>query len=192
MRKQLKVPLVLVLGFVIGVIHYQPTTAGEGNSSEHGGLAKKPLIFAWIEKPPYATSPNNGSVDNEAQGMIRDSLMRHITVECGWYSEVSYQMDTLKVDSEFGMIELLRQNKAHIALPIFEHPTNRRYPAFPFFKLHDYPGTEYITKEDNASALSVVLDSVLKAWPLLAVTIVLTAIAGVIMWALVGIWLCKI
>ena len=190
MRKHLKHLFALVVGFVI---RYQPTTAAEGNSSEQGGVTKKPLMAAWIEKPLYATSPNNGSLlENEAHGMIRDALARHMTVECGWHSGVEYQMQTLRVDSEFGMIELLRQNKAHIAFPTFEYPATRRYPEFPFFKLHDYPGTEYITTKGNTSALRVVLDTVLKAWPLVAVTLVHTAIAGVIMWALVSVsWLCK-
>ena len=194
MRKRLKVLLALVLGFVISVIHYRPTAAAEGNSSKKEHLLK-PLIFAWIEKPPYATAPNNGSSDNLAQGMIRDALMRYIWVECGLHAlpkSIVYEVNTLKVESEFRMIELLRQNIVHIALPIFEDPSDRQYPEFPFLKLHDYPGTEYITTEDKASALSVVLDSVLKAWPLLAITIVLTAIAGVIMWALVSIGLYKI
>ena len=196
MRKRLKVLLALILGFVSGAIHYQPATAAaEGNSSEHGGLPieRKPLTFAWIERPPYVASPDNGSLDTFPQGMMRDALGRYILVECGWQGlpKVDYQVATLKVESDFRMIELLRQNKAHVALPIFENPSNRRYPEFPFLKLHDYPGTEYITTDDKTSALSVVLDSVLKAWPLLAVTFVLTAIAGVVIWALVGIWLYK-
>ena len=180
----------VILGLVIGAnIHCQPTAA-EGNWSEPSDKNKqftaKPLIFAWIEKPPYVTPPSNGSLDNEAQGMIRDALLRHITVECGYHTKNEYKLGTWKVGSEFGMIELLRQNKAHVAVPIFEQPTNRRYSELPFFKLGDYPGTEYLTIEGKQSALSVVLEAVLKSWPLLAVTLVLTAIAGVIMWALVS------
>ena len=83
------------------------------------------------------------------------------------------------------MIEMLRQNKVHLAVPIFE-PINRRYIEFPFLKLVDYPGTDFISTEEETKGLSVVLDAVLKSWPLLAVTLILTAIAGVTVWALVS------
>ena len=144
------------------------------------------LTIAWIEKPPYTTSPTNESLDDEVHGMIRDVLLRYITIECGYYAGVNYHVKTFGAESEFHMIELLRQNKVHIACPIFE-PTNRRYNDLSFFKLTDYPGSEFITSDNEANKLSLVLDAVLKSWSLFAVTLILTAIAGVIMWALV--WL---
>ena len=188
MKNCLKVFYTINVGLIIGAILNHCAEA-KGNSSEHGELVTKPLIFAWILNPPYATPPKNGSSDSNAHGMIRESLQRHIQLECGWYHKIHYEEDNLEFHNEFAMIEHLRQNKVHIALPIFEHPTNRRYSEFPYFKLDDYPGSEYITAVDDTSTLSVVLEAVFKAWPLLAVTIVLTAIAGIIMWALVGIWL---
>lgn len=175
--------------FALGnfLIFYQPSAAdsdssGEGEEEEHHEI---PLVLGWIEKPPYATPPTNGSLDNEVQGMIRDAISPYILGECGhnWGNQVA----TKKFESEFEMIELLRQNKVHVALPIFENPENRKYIDLPFFKLDDYHGTEFITTEDDTTALTVVMDSVLKSWPLLAVLLVLTAIAGIIMWALVSV-----
>ena len=142
------------------------------------------LTIGWIEKPPYTTPPTNGSFDDEAHGMLRDVLVRFITIECGYAAKIKYQVKTFRADSEFHMIELLRQNKVHVASPIFE-PANRRYYEFSFFKIADYPGSEYITSEDETNKLSLVLDAVLKSWSLFAVTLILTAIAGIIMWALV-------
>ena len=89
------------------------------------------------------------------------------------------------------MIELLRQNEVHVAAPIFES-TNRLYNEFSFFNLIDYPGSEYITGEHETDKVKRVLHEVLKSWPLFAVTLILTAIAGVIMWALVCLILCKL
>ena len=86
------------------------------------------------------------------------------------------------------MIQMLKQNKVHIAILIFEQQESRKYSEFIFFKLLDYPGTEYIAlANDENDALDVVFDSVSKSWPLLAVTMtmIFTAIAGIIMWALV-------
>ena len=183
MKSCLKVALTIVVVISIGAIHFQPAVAAENNFSV------KPLIFCWIWKPPYVKPPANGSSDKMVQGIIREGLERYITIECGWHHAIHpthYEMDSIELSSEFEMMELLRQNKVQVAVPIFEHPMSQQYSEFPFFKLDDYPGTKFITTEDDSSALSVVLDAVLKAWPLLAVTMVLTAIAGIIMWALVS------
>ena len=174
----------------LGAIHFWVSSAIENSSTaDNDDIDKeykddsvvKELIIAWIEKPPYTTLPENGSLDQEAHGMLRDVLLRHIS-ECGG---VKYDVKTLPVDSEFGMIERLRQKKVHVAAPIFEL-TNRRYSEFLFFKIVDYPGTDFISTEDETNRLNVVLDAVLKSWPLFAVTMILTAIAGVIVWALVS------
>ena len=188
MKPCLKVPLILLIALLSSVIHKQ-LASGEWNSSqEQEDMQKSPLTIAWISKPPYVIPPTNESFDDGPQGMIRDAVLRHITVECGhcWTPSSEHcEIETLKMQNELEMLELLKQNKVHIAIPVFEHPSNRLYDEFFFLKLDDYPGTEYITTEDDTSTLNVVLESVLKAWPLFAVTIVLTAIAGIIMWALV-------
>ena len=142
------------------------------------------LITAWIEKPPYTTSPTNESLDNGAHGMIRDVLLPHI-IKCNY---VDFFI-SFRADSEFHMIELLRKNKVHTAGPIFKS-TNRRYDEFLFIKIADYPGSEFITGESETNKLSLVLNAVLKSWSLFAVTLIPTAIAGIIMWALVCLTLC--
>ena len=164
-------------------IHFQPVAA-EGN------MSVKPLIFGWIWKPPYVTPTANGSSPHSlVAGVIRDGLERYIRVECGWHHAfypTHYELVSTQLSSEFEMIKLLKENKVHAVGPIFQQPMSEQNSEYPFFKLDDYPGTEFITTEDDSSALGVVLDAVLKAWPLLAVTMVLTAIAGIIMWALVS------
>ena len=176
----------------LGVIQLRTTSATRNESTPESESADEQdeqdlpsdLTIALIENPPYTTSPTNGSLDDEFQGMIRDVLLRFITIECGVYEGVNYEVKIFRADNEFHMIELLRQNKVHVAAPIFES-TNRRYDEFPFLKITDYPGSDFITSEDEANKLSLVLDAVLKSWSLFAVTLILTAIAGVIMWALV-------
>ena len=190
--------IIVLPGIVIGFGASQlKTISATGNESTPGNdsneqdeqhsfyWASVDLTIAWIEKPPYTTSPTNESLDNEVHGMIRDVLLPYIRIYCDYF----YDVKTFRVDSEFHMIELLRQNKVHLAGPIFES-TNRRYSEFSFFKITDYPGSEFITSEDETNKLSLVLNAVLKSWSLFAVTLILTAIAGVIMWALVSLTLC--
>ena len=198
MNSWIKVLSTIVIGLC--VIHLRTTSAignestpgnedGDKEDEEHS--QEKDLIIAWIEKPPYVTSPTNESLDDKAHGMLRDVLLPYI-LSCGENEDepTLYQVKTVRANSEFHMIELLRQNKVHVASPIFE-PVNRRYDEFSFFKITDYPGSEYITSEVEANKLSLVLDAVLKSWSLFAVTLILTAIAGVIMWALVCLTLCN-
>ena len=177
----------------LGTVHFRAILVN-GNLSTYGDEKEDEgdkkhrrvnLFIAWVERPPYTISASNGSLDNDVHGLIRDALFRYIFYECSYKGDVKYNPETNRVDSEFRMIELLSQNRVHIAAPVFE-PINRRYSEFPFVKLVDYPGTDFITTEDETKGLDVVLDAVLKSWPLFAVTLIFTAIAGVIMWALVS------
>ena len=189
MGSYLEVTLNITIGLLIGTISYQPSAAARNHSSLQSLATPKALKIAWILKPPYTELSANRSSVNVAHGMFRDALLRFIIIECGLLYDpdpTNHQVENLKVDNELEMIELLRQSNVDIAFPISEHPFNRRYREFPFLKLEDYPGAEFITTEDNSSALDVVLKAVIKAWPLLTVNIVLSAIAGIIMWALVG------
>lgn len=189
MGKWFTVPSVVIISLF--TVQFRAISAN-GNSSTSSderqheqGMKYYDLFTAWIERPPYVTSAPNRSLDNEVHGMIRDVIFRYIVQDCGRAIDIGYKSKTFRTESEFGMIEMLRQNKVHLALPVFE-PINPRYEEFPFLKLVDYPGTDFITTEDETTGLNVVLDAVLKSWPLLAVTLILTAIAGVIVWALVG------
>ena len=181
----------LLLALFIGLVAFKfRVTSAKSSSSEpddNDGNEKENLTIAWIYKPPYIKGPDNSSFDNKAHGIVRDAMLRYIQEDCSGVFRNHYEILTLEADSESGMIQLLKQNKVHIAIPIFEEKNNQKYSEFIFFKLLDYPGTEYITLADdeNNDALDVVFDSVLKSWPLLAVTMIFTAIAGNIMWALV-------
>ena len=182
----------LLLALFIGLVAFKfRVTSAKSSSSEpddNDDNEKENLTIAWIYKPPYVRGPDNSSLDNQAHGIVRDVMLKYIVKDCSReFGNPHYEIKTLKADSESAMIQLLKQNKVHVAIPIFEQQDNQKYSEFIFFKLLDYPGTEYITLADdeNNDALDVVFDSVLKSWPLLAVTMIFTAIAGIIIWALV-------
>lgn len=184
---------------VVGAVYFQ-SIAADANSTTpdnyedemdtedaymYSTSTMMPMTIAWIEKPPYTTSPSNDSLQNDADephGLIRDALLQYL-VDC---SDDDTFFEFLQVDSEFGMLDLLKHNKVQVALPIFEPSNNRRYSKFHFVKIHNYPGIDFISTEDKTNGIDVILDSVKKSWPLLAVTLILTAIAGIIIWGLVG------
>lgn len=182
MSKRLEVFSIIIM--VAGAIHFR-LIAAKANVSTNGNKTDNSkdedritVTFAWIEKPPYTMPPTNESFLLYPRGILRDSLL-HIIPLCG-----RIKVTFFKANSEFEMIELLRQNKAHTAAPIFEPANHRRYSEFLFFNLHDYPGTVYITTGHEESI--VIFQAVMKTWPLIAFTLILTAIAGVIIWVLVG------
>ena len=193
------IELLSVIVIALGAIQLR-TISATGNESTPGNedgdeeeeeypTIKKDLILAFTEKAPYTPLTANGSLEGDSLGLFKDVLFRYIIIDCGIDMDVTYDIESLTVDSEFHSIELLRQNKVHAAGPIFKSKT-QRYDEFSFFKLTDYPGSEFITNEDEANKLSLVFNAVLKSWSLFAVTLILTAIAGVIMWALVWLILC--
>ncbi|PFX32524.1 hypothetical protein AWC38_SpisGene2649 [Stylophora pistillata] len=176
----------------VAITHFNIVSAKDNSSTKEDEQEIKwflNLTITWMAKPPYVALPTNGSLDSGPQGLIRDTLLRYMTFECGVLFGVEYQIQDRRVNSEYEMIELLRQNKVHVAAPIFEPKGERHYSEFPFFKVVDYPGTDFLTSEERNNKMSYVLDAVLRSWTLLAVTLVLTAISGVIMWALVGLHL---
>ena len=149
-----------------------------GTAAEDGSSGMIPLKIAWINKPPYTIPPTPDS--HEVRGIIRKVMDDCDAIEPSF---TNYSNGNA---SEYEMIKLLRENKVQIALPIFKHPSSRQYSEFEFVRIGPYPGSEYITTEDEINAFSAVVDEVLKSWPWLAVTLVLAAVAGIIMWALVS------
>ena len=175
----------------VGAIQLRNTsvTGNQDRDEEgEGNLVKKNITIAWVKKVPYTTSASNGSQDDKGHGLLGNVLLPYILLDCGIVIGIHYNVKPFRADSELHMIELLRQNKVHVAGPIFE-PTNRQYNEFSFFKITDYPGSEFITSADEVNKFNLVLRAVLKSWPLFAVTLILTVIAGVIMWALVSLTL---
>ena len=180
---------------VIGLfgIYFQATPAKTTNEGQqrrdgHGNQTVKLLTVAMIVKPPYVEPHDNGSSLSQKRGIVQDATLRYTMVECGehYNPPIIYKLQGVEADSEFRMIEMLRNNVVDVVAPIFEPLDKRTYSEFSFVKLGDYPGTDFITTEDETNTLSVVLDEVLKAWPLYFVTLIFTAISGILMWALVS------
>ncbi|XP_073256589.1 uncharacterized protein [Porites lutea] len=169
--------MILALGFT-----FVCPAIGEDHERNY---TSKSLKIAWTEKPPYAFTSQ--TTEDKFIGFIREAIWQYL-VDCGEARGISYQINTSEFGSELKMVESLKNNQVHIAAPIFELTNNRTYSKFPFLELDHYPGTEYITNEEQINALSVVLDAVKSSWPLFAVTLVLTAIAGIVMWALDTYW----
>ena len=134
----------------------------------------------WIHKPPYLYAVPNAT---KPFGMGLEMVLKFLQ-SCGATFVESHQ-----ASSEFEMINLLRKNKIDVAAPILEPTSHRHYIEFHFIKTSDYPGTVYISIENGEN---VVLNAFLDAWSLVALILILAAIAGIFIWALVSFALSNI
>ena len=65
--------------------------------------------------------------------------------------------------------------------------TSVKFQSHPYFPVIESPGVIYIEKpQDAANAGSAVLEAVFRGWPVLVLTLIMAALSGIIMWALVS------
>ena len=138
------------------------------------------IEVGWIHKPPYLYAVPNAT---KPFGMGLEMVLKFLQ-SCGATFVESHQ-----ASSEFEMINLLRKNKIDDAAPILEPTSHRHYIEFHFIKTSDYPGTVYISIENGEN---VMLNAFLDAWSLVALILILVAIAGIFIWALVSFALSNI
>ena len=77
------------------------------------------------------------------------------------------------------MLEDMEANKSDIAFPIKVPLIAAQYERYRFLRLMTHPGSVLLADKRNADAAKVVFEAVMKSWPLVVVTLLLTAIAGV-------------
>ena len=153
---------------------------GETNES----FCPPTLQISWLEKPPYTTSPTEVTSHNELQGLFKDILSTFISGIC---CDMSSEMNQTRVHYESNILDNCENDKAQIGLPVTAIGREAiSYKGFHFTGIVDYPGADFITLAESKHPGTVVTLTVLRSWPLLAVTTVLMAIAGIVMWALVS------
>ena len=141
------------------------------------------MKIAWFPKPPYVTGSPNISLENEARGIIGDVLLPEV-LKCYHYK---IQIDTIRVKHESDIFQKLKSGQAGAGGPVIAKgidPTT--YSGLAFIPMVDYPGADFITMAEPKQFAEVATEAVFNSWPLIAFTLILTAIAGVVTWALVS------
>ena len=84
-------------------------------------------------------------------------------------------------------LHLPASNSTYIALPIYGSMTDVKYQNTPYFPLVESPGVIYLQKKQPpGNAAKAVMDAVLQGWPVLVLTLIMAALSGIVMWALVS------
>lgn len=64
--------------------------------------------------------------------------------------------------------------------------TNVKFQNQPYFPVVESPGVIYIQgTADSSNAATAVMEAVLQGWPVLVLTLIMAALSGIVMWALV-------
>ena len=77
-----KLLLALFIGLVAFKFRVPSAKSSSSESDDNDDNEKENLTIAWIYKPPYVRGPDNSSLDNQAHGIVRDAMLRHIQWDC--------------------------------------------------------------------------------------------------------------
>ena len=129
------------------------------------------------------TGSPNISLENEARGIIGDVLLPEV-LKCYDYK---IQIDTIRVKHESEIFQKLKSGQAQAGAPVIAKGIDpATYSGLAFVPMVDYPGADFITIAEPKQFAGAAKEAVFNSWPLIAFTLILTAIAGVVTWALVS------
>lgn len=74
-----------------------------------------------------------------------------------------------------------------MSMPIYGDMKDVTFQGHPFYPVVESPGVVFIVKkEDSTNAAKAVMDAVFQGWPVLLLTLIMAALSGIIIWALVS------
>ena len=75
-----------------------------------------------------------------------------------------------------------------MSLPIYGDMKDVNFQTYPFYPVVESPGVVFIVKkEDSSNAAQAVMEAVFQGWPVLLLTLIMAALSGIVIWALVSI-----
>ena len=74
-----------------------------------------------------------------------------------------------------------------LSMPIYGDMKDVKFQNYPFYPVVESPGVVFIVqKEDSSNAAQAVMDAVFQGWPVLLLTLIMAALSGIVVWALVS------
>ena len=104
---------------------------------------------------------------------------------CNGHTNISYT--TLPLNDSEVVKDHIGENGTVISFPVYGEMKDTTFQNFPYMPVVEAPGVVFImTNEDSANAAQAVMDAVFQGWPVLVLTLVMAALSGIIIWALVS------
>ncbi|KAJ7389256.1 hypothetical protein OS493_032724 [Desmophyllum pertusum] len=151
------------------------------------------LKIDWWEIPPYIYKDDKGVVS----GIFPDILKRLVTECCDRHPSSNAQEDVTKCvklnfsetasnDSEV-VKKHINMNGTVLSMPIYGDMKDVTFQNHPFYPVVESPGVVFIVKkEDSSNAAQAVMEAVFQGWPVLLLTLIMAALSGIVVWALVS------
>ena len=127
----------------------------------------------------------NSSRTGKPGALLRKTIWHFVELGCDRYE---VHVEDVEVDNMATVKSVVEEGKAQIGLPFFKDnfANNVGYEGLMVMPVLKHPGLDFITAQQDPNGLGITLKAVFHCWPLLLVTMLLTAIAGIIVWALVS------
>ena len=75
-----------------------------------------------------------------------------------------------------------------MSMPIYGDMKDITFQNYPFYPVVESPGVVFIVKkEDSSNAAQAVMEAVFQGWPVLLLTLIMAALSGIVVWALVSV-----
>ena len=142
---------------------------------ENFGECNENMTVSWWNLPPYVYKTNT-NVD----GILKTIVEKLVGDCCGELVGFTY-LKPAKNSQEMK----LGYNNSVLNFPVYAKRTVDTILGKPFVPVIESPGIIFITKlpEDGKSS-KVVIESAIQGWPILMLGLLMTAIAGILMWML--------
>lgn len=113
---------------------------------------------------------------------VLDKLFKHC---CGDCVNLSYSATPFNDSEE--VKKNVGNNGSLVSLTVYGEMKEVRFQNYPFYPVVESPGVVFIVKkEDSSAAATAVMQAVFQGWPVLLLTLIMAALSGIIIWALVS------
>ena len=205
---------VVVLTFVVVSISKEgPRSAVDLLSEITGEKFKAPPIIpafpkrlnaSWMLMPPFVTrNPNSSdrqtSKSNttvyQIDGILPYILKLALNICCAALEQnetvVSYQHHPVHDKSE--LHKAIMKDEVHLIFPVQSDDDKEYKEYLPYLKLFESPGIVLIRRQDSISrGIQNWSAAVRSCWPIVVLTLLLSIVAGICVWALVSDHICVI
>ena len=152
-----------------------------------------PPFVTWnLTSSKNQTREGNGTV-YQINGIFPDILKLGLNICCAAHEEnetvVSYQHHP--VHEKSGLHKAIMKDEVHLIFPVQSDDDKEYKKYFPYLKLFESPGIVLIGRQDSISRGIQNWSAALRnCWPIVVLTLLLSIVAGICVWALVRDHVC--
>ena len=164
----------------------------------------KSLNASWMLMPPFVTRNPNSSDHHASKrnttvyqidGILPNILKLALNICCATLEQtetvVSYQHHPVHDKSE--LHKAIMMDDVHLIFPVQSDDDKEYKKYLPYLKLFESPGIVLIRRQDSISrGIQNWSAAVRSCWPIVVLTLLLSIVAGICVWALVSDHVCVI